>query len=163
MDNPAYGNWVEITFDCLPLRTVPRVDIPIDASPALAAKMLRVKQAIEKHGVLNTYFLHNARCAFRLTNDPREGMIEFEFDGTVLTDASDLKTRSCDLRVQLHRETCSLLNQSIVTWLSIAVTRAVQLEFDRYILAGDLRKVQERLARIEKQSDASGGYVGMYL
>ncbi len=113
MNKTAYGNWVEVEFDCLPLRTVTRVDIPIDASPVLASKMLRVKQAIEKHGVLNTYYLHNARCVFRFTNDPREGMIEFQFEGTVLTDSADLSTQSCDLRVELVRETCSWLNQTM--------------------------------------------------
>ncbi len=163
MNKDTYGTWVDIAFDCLPLRTVTRVDIPIDASPVLAAKMLRVKQAIEKHGVLNSYFLHNAHCKFHFTNDPREGMVEFEFDGTVLTDTNDLQTQSCDLRVTLTRETCSWLNQTIVQWLSGSVQRAVQLEFDRYIKAGDLQKVQERLDRIQRASDEAGGFVGMYL
>lgn len=163
MASSAYGNWVEIVFDCLPLRTVTRVDIPIDASPVLAEKMLRVKQAIEKHGVLNTYFLHNARCSFYFTNDPRDGMVEFTFDGTVLTNSSDLQTQTCDLRVVLARETCSWLNQGIVEWLAVSVQRAVQLEFDRYIRAGDLQKVQERLERVQRASDESGGFVGMYL
>ncbi|MCC6508907.1 MAG: hypothetical protein IT423_07355 [Pirellulaceae bacterium] len=163
MNKDTYGTWVDIAFDCLPLRTVTRVDIPIDASPVLAAKMLRVKQAIEKHGVLNSYFLHNAHCKFHFTNDPREGMVEFEFDGTVLTDTHDLQTQSCDLHVTLTRETCSWLNQTIVQWLSGSVQRAVQLEFDRYIKAGDLQKVQERLDRIQRASDEAGGFVGMYL
>lgn len=163
MANLAYGTWVEIVFDCLPLRTVTRVDIPIDASPVLAEKMLRVKEAIEKHGVMNTYFLHNARCKFHFTNDPRDGMVEFAFDGTLLTNSADLQTQSCDLRVTLARETCSWLNQTIVDWLSATVQRAVQIEFDRYIRAGDLQKVQERLERIQRASDESGGFVGMYL
>lgn len=163
MEKIEYGNWVDIGFDCLPLRTVARVDIPIDASPVLAEKMLRVKHAIEKHGVLNSYFLHNAHCIFHFTNDPREGMVEFSFDGTVLTDAADLHTQSCDLRVELVRETCSWLNQAIVDWLTASVQRAVHLEFDRYIQAGDLQKVQERLERIQRASDESGGFVGMYL
>ncbi|MGN6134103.1 MAG: hypothetical protein ACTHOU_06350, partial [Aureliella sp.] len=127
MDSVTYGTWVDIVFDCLPLRTVTRVDVPIDASPVLAEKMLRVKQAIEKHGVMNTYYLHNARCTFHFTNDPREGMVEFIFDGTVLTDSGDLQAQSCDLRVTLDRETCSWLNQSIVEWLSATVQRAVQI------------------------------------
>lgn len=163
MENVGYGTWVEIVFDCLPLRTVPRVDIPIDASPILAEKMLRLKKAIETHGALNTYFLHNAHCTFHLTNDPREGMVEFNFEGTVLTNEEDLHTQSCDLRVTLARETCSWLNQTVVDWLSATVHRAVQLEFDRYIQAGDLKKVQERLERIQRASDEAGGFVGMYL
>ena len=163
MQQVAYGSWVDIVFDCLPLRTVTRVDIPIDASPGLAAKMLRVKHAIEKHGVLNSYFLHNAHCKFHFTNDPREGMVEYAFDGTVLTDSADLHTQSCDLQVTLVRETCSWLNQPIVDWLTASVQRAVQLEFDRYIQAGDLRAVQQRLERIQQASDEAGGFVGMYL
>ncbi len=158
-----YGNWVDIEFDCLPLRTVTRVDIPIDASPVLSEKMLRVKRAIEKHGVMNSYFLHNAVCRFHFTNDPRDGMVEFDFDGTVLTDSQDLTTQSCDLRVELNRETCSWLNQAVVDWLAVCVIRAVQLEFDRYIQAGDLQKVRERLERIQRASDEHGGFVGMYL
>ena len=90
-------------------------------------------------------------------------MVEYEFDGTVLTDAADLKTQLCDLRVVLLRETCSWLNQSIVEWLTACVQRAVQLEFDRYIQAGDLKKVQERLNRLQLASDQAGGFVGMYL
>lgn len=163
MQQIQYGSWVDIVFDCLPLRTVTRIDIPIDASPTLAAKMLRVKQAIEKHGVMNSYYLHNAHCKFHFTNDPREGMVEYEFDGTVLTDTADLNTQACDLRVALVRETCSWLNQSVVDWLTASVQRAVQLEFDRYIRAGDLRKAQQRLERIEQASDEAGGFVGMYL
>ena len=30
------GQWVEIEFDCLPLRSVTRQDVPIDASPKYA-------------------------------------------------------------------------------------------------------------------------------
>ncbi len=163
MEKIDYGTWVEIAFDCVPLRTVSRVDVPIDASPALAQKMLRLKSAIEKHGVLNSYYLHNAYCRFHLTNDPREGMLDYRFEGTVLTDESDLKTRSCDLDVRLERETCGWLNQTVVDWFTGTVQRAVHLEFNRYIQAGDLQKVRERLERIQKASDEAGGFVGMYL
>lgn len=163
MAQKDYGAWVDISFDCLPLRTVTRLDIPIDASPVLARKMLRVKESLEKHGTLNSYFLHNARCRFHFTNDPQEGMVEFEFDGTVLTDSQDLHTQGCDLQVKLVGETCSWLNQTIVDWLGSSVKRAVELEFDRYIQAGDLQKVHERLEKIQRSSDESGGFVGMYL
>jgi len=60
-------------------------------------------------------------------------------------------------------ETCSWLNQAIVDWLSSTVKRAVEIEFDRYIQAGDLQKVHERLAQIQRSSDEAGGFVGMYL
>ena len=161
--NQANGHWVEVEFDCMPLRTVPRVDVPLDASPKLAAKILRVKQALEKHGSLNSYYLHNAHCRYHLTNDPLQGMMEFDFEGVVLTDEQDLQARSCDLRVSLRRETCSWLNQSIVDWLAETVQRNVLIEFNRYISEGDLSKTLERIERTQQASDEAGGYVGMYL
>ena len=160
---PSYGQWVTVEFDCMPLRSVPRTDPPLDASPKLAAKMLRVKQALEKHGSLNSYYLHNATCTYHLTNDPQQGMMEFEFEGVVLTDESDLQARSCDLHVALRRETCSWLNQSIVDWLAETVHRNVLIDFNRYIAHGDLNKTLERLQRTQQASDEAGGFVGMYL
>ncbi len=163
MNSESNGRWVEIEFDCMPLRTVPRVDVPLDASPKLAAKILRVKQALEKHGSLNAYYLHNATCTYHLTNDPLQGMMEFEFEGVVLTDELDLQPRSCDLQVSLLRETCSWLNQAIVDWLAETVERNVLVEFNRYISVGDLSKTLERIERTQQASDDAGGYVGMYL
>ena len=81
-------NFVDLTFDCLPLRSVTRFDIPIDASPKYRARCERVFEAIHKFGTHNTYYLYSARCAFHLTNDPEIGLIEFEFEGPVTTDAS---------------------------------------------------------------------------
>ena len=156
-------NWVEITFDCLPLRSVNRVDAPLDASPKLVAKIERIKRAIESHGTHNTYYLHNANCCFRLTNDANVGAIYFKFEGTVFTDSEDLKAVRTELDVTLDRETCSWLNQAIVQWLSESVHRAVVVEFDRYIAAGDLEKTRERLSKIERSLEESQGYVGMYL
>ena len=82
--------WVEISFDCLPLRTVGRLDIPIDASPKYRERCQAIKTAIEKHGSHNTYYLYNASCTFHLTNDRNVGSLEFKFDGTVITDADDI-------------------------------------------------------------------------
>ncbi len=157
------ANWVEITFDCLPMRSVSRLDAPLDASPKLASKLLRLKQAIETHGTHNTYYLHNANCGFHLTNNPEIGSISFRFEGTVFTDANDLKAIRTELDVALQNETCNWLNQGVVKWLSESVHRAVVVEFDRYIAAGDLEKTRERLAKIEQSLDASQGFVGMYL
>lgn len=159
----SLGRWVEIAFDCLPLRTVNRVDIPMDASPKLEEKMLRVKRAIDTHGTFNTYFLHNASCVYHLTNDPTRGMLQFDFDGVVLTDERDLQARSCDLRVELTRETTSWINQAVVDWLAETVQRSVLVEFDRYIAAGDLSKTVRRMEQLQRESDASDGFVGMYL
>ena len=125
--------WVEIAFDCLPLRTITRFDIPLDASPKYQAFCERLKQAVNKHGTHNTYYLHRARCAFHLVNHPSLGLLEFQFEGTALTDEDDLKCKTCDLDVELLRETCDWLSQPIVDWFIETVPRAVSVEFDRYI------------------------------
>ena len=154
---------VEITFDCVPLRTVGRVDIPLDASHEYRALCERVKQALSKHGVLNTYFLHNARCTYRLTNRQGVGHLEFRFEGTVLTDPTDTKTVGSDLDVELGSETCDWLTAPIVTWFQETVRQAVMIEFDRYIEAGDLAATLRRIAQLEEESDRRGGFLGMGL
>ena len=159
----ANGTWVEVDFDCLPTRSVPQLGPPVDASPKLVEKMNRMRSAIEKHGTLNTYFLHNATCTYYLTNDPKQGMMQYSFEGVVLTDPSDMEARDCDLSIELVRETCSWLNQSVVDWLAETVQRNVLIEFNRYIQAGDLTKTIERMQQVEQASDDAGGFVGMYL
>jgi len=157
------NRWVEIEFDCLPLRTVGRLDIPLDASPKFRAQCERLKQAIETHGAHNTYYLHHATCVFHLTNEPAVGMLQFGFEGTVFTDASDQKTVRSDLAVELVKETCDWLTEPIVDWFRKSVSNAVEVEFDRYIAAGDLSKAVERVEKIRAASDESGGFLGMYL
>lgn len=154
---------VKITFDCLPLRSVTRFDVPLDAPPEHEAKVERVKRAVEKHGLHNTYFLHNAKCVFHLTNDESVGMLELGFEGTVLTDPEDQKTLRCDLDVELQRETCPWLTEPIVAWFAETVNQAVRVEFDRYIAAGDLEKTIRRAAMLQQESDAKGGFLGMGL
>ncbi len=163
MSNDRLGRWVEVKFDCLPLRSVGKVVIPDDASPKLAEKLGRIQAAIEHHGTHNSYYLHNASCIFHLTNDPAIGMFQFNFEGVLLTDGKDMKSHSCELIVDLARETCSWVNQAIVNWLAESVERAVLVEFDRYINAGDLTKTLQRLEALQKASEESGGFVGMYL
>ena len=155
--------WVEISFDCLPLRTVGRLDIPIDASPKYRQRCERIKDAIERHGSHNTYFLYNAKCLYHLANHESLGEIGFKFEGTVLTDSSDERTERCDLQVELLSETCDWLTEPIVNWFEETVSRSVSVEFDRYIAAGDLDKAKQRIEQIQATSDQSGGYVGMYL
>lgn len=159
----AMENWVDIEFDCLPLRSVTRTDAPLDASPKLAEKLVRVKSAIEAHGAFNTYYLHNARCTFHLTNDPSIGSVTYQFEGVVFTDPSDSKSVRAELAVELDQETCSWLNESIVQWLAESVHRAVLVEFNRYIAAGDLQRTRERLEKIESSLEENQGYLGMYL
>jgi hypothetical protein len=155
--------FVEIEFDCLPLRSVGRLDIPIDASPKYRARCERIKQALVSHGSHNTYYLYNAQCTFHLTNDANIGMIQYTFEGTVLTEASDQKTVGSDLTVELVRETCSWLTAPGTTWLGESVSKAVEVEFDRYIAAGDLAQTVKRIELLQAQSDEQGGFVGMYL
>jgi hypothetical protein len=155
--------WVEISFDCLPLRSIGRLDIPLDASPKFREQCERIKQATEKHGTLNTYYLRNAECVFHLTNDPQRGMLQFTFEGTLLTDPEDLKTKGSDLLVSLRRETCDWLREPVVTWFHESVTHAVETEFNRYIVAGDLEKTKLRMEKLKAQADAQGGFLGMYL
>ncbi len=157
------NRFVDITFDCLPLRSLTRLDIPIDASPKYQALCERILEAIASHGTLNTYYLYNAHCTFHLTNKPDLGSVEFAFEGTVMTDATDQKTYRCHLEVRLERETCDWLIEPAVTWLRDSVTQAVSVEFDRFIEAGDLAQTVERIRRQQAQTDASGGFVGMYL
>jgi hypothetical protein len=159
----AMEQWVDIQFDCIPLRSVTRLDVPLDASPRYQALCQRIKSAIERHGVHNAYYLHNAHCLYHLTNDPHDSVLEFAFEGTVFTDDEDVRCKSCDLEVRLQRETCDWLTQPVVQWFSETVRRAVAREFDRYIQAGDLQRAKERIERIQKESDEAGGFIGMYL
>jgi hypothetical protein len=161
MDMPR--QFVEIDFDCLPLRTIGRLDIPIDASPKYRERCERIKGELERHGSHNTYYLYNASCTFHLTNDPALGSLEFTFDGTVLTDASDQHTQQAHLHVELARETCDWLTAPVVEWFRETVTHAVKREFDLYIAAGSLEQTRKRIAELQKQADDAGGYLGLYL
>ena len=157
------NRWVDVTFDCLPLRSVGRLDIPIDASPKFRARCERIKSAIENHGSHNSFYLHNARCIFHLTNDDEVGMLEFRFEGTVLTDAEDKVCDRCDLQVDLVCETCDWLAEPAVKWFADTVQHTVAVEFNRFIDAGDLDQAKQRVEQIQTASDEAGGYLGMYL
>jgi len=154
---------VAISFDCTPLRSVRQVTIPPEASPAYRGRLERVQRAIGQHGTRNTYYLTNGACTFQFTNDPDAGWVRFAVEGTVLTDEADTKTVGSDLAVRLDKETCDWLTQPAVEWLTLSVKRAVEVEFDRYIAAGDLARAEQRLAREQAASDASGGFLGMNL
>lgn len=157
------GQWVEVEFDCLPLRSISRLDVPLDASPVYEQFVLRVKAALARHGSHNAYYLHRGRCGYHLTNDAGRGEVRFAFEGTVLTDPSDRQTRAVDLDVELAEETCPWLTEPVVEFLAESVRHAVMVEFDRYIEAGDLRKTEERIRAIQAKSDSAEGFVGMYL
>jgi hypothetical protein len=152
--------WVEIEFNCLPLRSIGRLDIPLDASPKYREFCERIKGAIEKHGSHNSYYLYKATCRYHLLNHPQLGMIEFRFEGTVITDDADMKTSTSNLQVDLVRETCDWLTEPVVKWFHETVAHSVEIEFDRYIAAGDLDKAKERMEKIRAQAEESGGFMG---
>src|SRR5687768_8917650 len=157
------NRWVEIAFDCLPLRSVGRLDVPLDASPKYRQRCERIKQSLGKHGSHNTYYLYNAACVFHLTNRENFGTLEFRFQGTVITDAADLEAKHADLEVELIRETCDWLTAPVVEWFHESVQHAVCVEFDRYIAAGDLDKTKARMEKLQAEVEKTGGHVGMYL
>ncbi len=157
------SQWVEINFDCLPLRTITRLDIPIDASPKYQKRCEDILSAIKKHGSHNSYYLHNASCTYRLLNSAESGFVKFEFEGTVLTDQGDVEVTGTDLKTKLLSETCDWITEPIVQWFQQTVSHSVANEFNLYIQAGDLEKAQKRIEEIEASSDQDGGFLGMYL
>ena len=163
MDSAPARPAVAITFECTPLRTVPRFDVPLDASPGYRARLERLQRAVTSHGTRNTYYLTEGACTFQFTNDPAVGWTRFTFEGTMLTDEADARTIGSDLVIDLAGETCDWLTQPAVEWLRLSVKHAVEVEFDRYIAAGDLSRALERLAREQAASDAAGGFLGMNL
>ena len=162
MNQPA-EKWVEITFDCVPMRSVRTTEPPVDASPKFQMLVRRMANAIEKHGRHNSYYLHSGIARYRLTNSPRVGELRFSFEGTILTDSEDRATRSADLNVQLVGDTCEWLTEPVVSWFLVTVRRAVMVEFDRFIDAGDLARTQERIDQLNREADQSGGFLGMGL
>jgi hypothetical protein len=140
---------VDIAFDCLPLRSVGRVDVPLDASPAFRARGEALQRAIETHGTENAYFLYNTRCVFRLANSEVENMLRFTFDGTVFTDRSDCKADRANLTIELAAETCGTIPPDVVAWFRGVVGRAVLIEFDHFIAAGSLAARVSDLGMVE--------------
>lgn len=151
---------VEIEFDCLPLRSIGRVDIPLDASPAFRSRCEQLKQAIDAHDNENAYFLYNTQCVYRLANSEISNMLRFTFDGTLLTDRSDFKADRANLDVQLTAETCGGVPPAALAWLQGVVSRAVLVEFDRFIADGQLAARVRELGRIDSVVSLSG-FAGM--
>jgi hypothetical protein len=151
---------VDIAFDCLPLRLVGRVDVPLDASPAFRARCERLQQAIDRHGTEHAYFLYNTRCVFRLANSDVENMLRFSFEGTVLTDRSDCKSDRADLEVELTAETCGTVPSDVLAWFRGIVRRAVLIEFDHFIAAGRLAERVDRLGSVDSVAELAD-FAGM--
>jgi hypothetical protein len=151
---------VDIEFDCLPLRSVGRVDVPLDASRAFRARCEQLQRAIDAHGTQNAYFLYNTRCVFRLANSDLVNMVRFTFDGTVITDRSDGLADRADLTVKLTAETCGGVPPEVLRWFRPVVERAVLNEFDRFILAGRLAARVDELGMVTCVADLAG-FAGM--
>jgi hypothetical protein len=150
---------VDIAFDCLPLRSVVRIDVPLDASRPFRARCQQLQRAIEAHGSENAYFLYNTRCVLRMANSDVINMVRFSFDGTVITDRSDRKAERADLTVRLTAETCGGLPADVLAWFRRVVEQAVLIEFDRFIAAGarDARISQlSKVASVADLADFSG-------
>jgi hypothetical protein len=151
---------VDIVFDCLPLRSVARVDVPLDASPAFRARSEHLRQAIERHTGENAYFLYNTRCTYRLANSDIDNMLQFSFDGTLLTDRSDGKADRAELDVVLTAETCSGVPLAAMEWFRGIIQRAVLIEFDRFIADGQLAERFSELGAVDSINDVAG-FAGM--
>ena len=107
---------------------MPRFDIPVDAAPEEKAVGERIRAAVARHGMFNTFYLCNADCTFRLTNDAELGMLRFTFEGTVMTDQEDRKAIGCDLAIELVQEVCDWLTAPVVQWFKETVAEAVKVE-----------------------------------
>jgi hypothetical protein len=153
---------VDIAFDCLPLRSVGRVDVPLDASPAFRARCQQLQRAIDAHGTQNAYYLYNTRCVLRLANSDVINMVRFSFDGTVITDLSDGKADRADLAVELTAETCGGLPADVLAWFRRVVERAVLIEFDHFIAAGSLAARVTQLGKVASVADLAD-FAGMGL
>ena len=119
MDTP-----VEIAFDCLPLKSVGRMDVPMDASPTYRDRYEKLQAVLQAHGPERTYYLYNAHCIFRFANSEVDGMARFGFEGLVRTDASDSLTELVELEVNLAGETCGGIPNEATSWLAQQVSKA---------------------------------------
>ena len=151
---------VDIAFDCLPLRSLPRVDIPIDASPAFRARCERLRNALDAHPGENAYYLYNTRCTYRLANSDIDNMLRFSFDGTLVTDRSDCKADRADLNIVLTAETCGGVPPAALDWLRGVVRQAVLIEFDRFIADGQLAARKDELGSVDSIATI-GDFAGM--
>lgn len=147
---------VDIAFDCLPLRSIGRLDAPLDAPAEFRRRHEILAAAMERFGPDRTYFLYNARCVFRLANSEIEGMVRYEFDGILRTDASDLLTEFVDLEATLASETCGGLPSEVEAWFNERVEKAVAIEFDRFIAAGQLSQRSSELGQDVIPSNLAG-------
>ena len=151
---------VEIAFDCMPLRSVGRLDLPLDASDAFRRRAGRIKAALNDFGAERTYFLYNGHCVFRFANSDVEGTCRLEFEGVVRTDAGDRLCQEALVEAKLASETCGGVPPAVEAWLAERVREAVRVEFDRFIAAGQLAERADQLGTGSSLAQL-GGLAGM--
>lgn len=151
---------VDIAFDCLPLRSLGRLDAPLDSPPEFRRRHEKLATAMDRFGPERSYYLYNARCVFRLANSEIEGMVRYEFDGIIRTDASDLLTEFVDLEAMLASETCGGVSPEVDAWFKERVEKAVAIEFDRFIAAGQLTQRANELGQ-DVSLTTLAGFSGM--
>ncbi len=154
-------SYADIAFDCLPLRSVGRVDVPLDASTAFRQRCEHLQQELETQAGKNAYFLYNAHCVFRLANSDVHNMLRFTFEGTVWTDHSDRTSAGANLRIELAAETCGGVSADALDWFRGIVERAVLIEFDRFIAAGQLEKRATETGRAQQRVTDLTGFAGL--
>jgi len=157
------SQYVDISFRCIPLRTVGRFDPPVDITEEQRTVLQGLHRAVTKHGAHNAYYLCEGKCVFHLTNDASQGTVAFRFEGTLLTDPEDRRTRGADLTIELDYEVCDWLTTAGAEWLRQTVEPAVRVEFDQFIAAGDLQRTIERHQRLEAELGVKAGFLGMGL
>ena len=144
---------VEISFSCLPLRSIGRLDVPMDASGMYRVRYERLRAAIDEFGMERCYYLYDAHCSFHFANSEVEGLVRFQFEGIVRTDAGDALTDEVRLEITLANETCGGVPAEVEPWLRARVEQAVAIEFNRYIAAGQLGDRSKELGQLELLSD----------
>ena len=128
----------------------------MDASGIYRIRYERLREALRSHSAQRTYYLYDAHCVFRLANSEIEGMIRFDFEGIVLTDAGDVLTDHVELDVKLASETCDGIPAEVEAWLKQRLEKVVAIEFDRFIAAGQLSSRTTELGQLECLSDFGG-------
>ncbi len=155
---------VQISFECVPLRAIPRLDVPLDASVEFQRRCERIQAAVDQHGIDNSYYLLGAQCVFCLANSEIEGMLRFRFEGTVLTDPGDRRAVKAELEVSLVAETCGGAPEAVTDWFSDRVRSAVLVEFNHYLASERFQIDSKRQeAQIRDEGATESGFLGMYL
>ena len=154
---------VAIVFDCLPFRRVSNAGLPLDATEEYRRLWRRERAAMAKHGKENTYFLYNAECRFPFTNS-QSGYMRFRFEATVMTDEEDERPADIDLVYELAETDFSgPLAPETFQFFDEALRRAVLVEFQLFIDAGNLKRALAGEEQILREWHENRGFVGMHI